>query len=414
MHILKRIVIENYRSCLRTRIDLHPELSVLIGPNGTGKTNILQAITLLGKLAQPPEHRGPLSRKATTTSRIAARFESRRGTARLSAQIAVYTGESNNDVMLRASERWLARNRKGERFSTRAPLAAIAAFLPGKAQHYTVFKVGDKLFWPGVGFLPQEIPTWARATLSGVHRLCSRIRYYGASQFTNPGTCPTSFEIGIEGKQRTIHRLRGHARILYAMYSAQKTRPNRDYQRFIDIVGPNGLRLIDDLTFNEVQSSSMEYSVRVGGKIERRRRRNLLVIPQFRIGRQTLSPNQLSEGTFKTLALLFHLMTEDSEALLIEEPEVCIHHGLLSSVLEIVKSYAGQKQIILSTHSDYVLDHVRPENVYQVTFEKHRGTEARHIQSTMTRKEFAALREYLDRVGNLGEYWREGGLGDRS
>lgn len=69
--------------------------------------------------------------------------------------------------------------------------------------------------------------------------------------------------------------------------------------------------------------------------------------------------------------------------------------------------------MILSTHSDYVLDHVAPENVYMIRFQKSVGTVARHISETMTTKEFSALRDYLEQEGNLGEYWREGGLGDR-
>jgi len=197
------------------------------------------------------------------------------------------------------------------------------------------------------------------------------------------------------------------------MYSAQRDESNTRYRQFVDIVGQKGLRLIDELTFREVPTSSVDYSVRVGGKVEVRKRHKLLVIPQFRIGKQTLSPNQLSEGTFKTLSLLFHVITEDSTALLIEEPEVCVHHGLLSSILELIKSSSRHKQMILSTHSDYVLDHVAPENVYRVTFDRSVGTVVRHIRKTMTAKEFSALREYLEQVGNLGEYWREGGLGDR-
>jgi ABC-type thiamine transport system ATPase subunit len=197
------------------------------------------------------------------------------------------------------------------------------------------------------------------------------------------------------------------------MYSAQKAGTPHRYNQFMDIVGPRGLRLIDGLTFREVQTSSIHYSVRVGGRVEVRRRHKLLVIPQFRLGKQKLSPNQLSEGTFKTLALLFRVITGDSTTLLIEEPEVCVHHGLLSSILELIKSYSRDKQMILSTHSDYVLDHVKPENVYRVTFEKSGGTVARHIPKTMTSKELSALREYLEQQGNLGEYWREGGLGDR-
>ncbi len=146
--------------------------------------------------------------------------------------------------------------------------------------------------------------------------------------------------------------------------------------------------------------------------VERKRSR-LLVIPQFRIGKQTLSPNQLSEGTFKTLALLFHVITDTSSLLLIEEPEVCVHHGLLSSILEIIKSFSFKKQIVISTHSDYVLDHVKPENVFRVTRDKVSGTTIKRLTEALDAQEYAALREYLATTGNLGEYWREGGLGDR-
>jgi predicted ATPase len=82
-------------------------------------------------------------------------------------------------------------------------------------------------------------------------------------------------------------------------------------------------------------------------------------------------------------------------------------------VLELIKSSSRAKQIVLSTHSDYVLDHVKPENVYRVAFERSGGTIVRHVPEAMTAEEFSALRDYLEKEGNLGEYWREGGLGDR-
>src|SRR6185295_120196 len=102
------------------------------------------------------------------------------------------------------------------------------------------------------------------------------------------------------------------------MYTADKAVDNRRYVQFLEIVGPRGLRLIDGLRFKAVPTSSTDYSVRVGGRVETRKRHKLLVIPQFKIGNQKLSPNQLSEGTFKTLALLFHIITEDASLLLIE------------------------------------------------------------------------------------------------
>jgi len=416
--LLKSVMIQNYRSCLKTSIDLHPNLSVLIGPNSSGKTNILQAIMFLNKMAREVEHRSSLRGGISVTSRFKATFQQGRVQSRLNASVDAYTDESNNDVMLASRQKWLLDGPGGKHDSLQVPLAWVSRIGP-YWMHQRLLGQSEReyrrhLFRAlALRSMPTRSQSWIWRALGSVARYCAGIRYYGASQFTNPGTCPASFEIEREGGRLGLPRLRGHAKILYNMYSAQRDESNTRYRQFVDIVGQKGLRLIDELTFREVPTSSVDYSVRVGGKVEVRKRHKLLVIPQFRIGKQTLSPNQLSEGTFKTLSLLFHVITEDSTALLIEEPEVCVHHGLLSSILELIKSSSRHKQMILSTHSDYVLDHVAPENVYRVTFDRSVGTVVRHIRKTMTAKEFSALREYLEQVGNLGEYWREGGLGDR-
>lgn len=411
--MLKSIGLENYRSCLQTSINLHPHLSVLIGPNGSGKTNVLHGVMLLNKMAIYDAFGHGRRDTAVVASRIKALFEYRHIRARLSAIVAAATDESNLDSVAYSRQRWSFRNKDGNRAAYEIPLGSalrygFSGLTHGYLRYHTLrgFRLVD---------VDEEMPQWTRGPLSKIAAYCSGIRYYGASQFTNPGNCPSSFQIEEqEGLRRRLRpsRFRGHEKVLYSMYSAAKAGSSH-YAQFLDIIGPHGLRLVDGLKFREVKTSSIDYSVRVGGKVERRRRNRILVIPQFRIGKQKLSPNQLSEGTFKTLALLFHVITEEGTLLLIEEPEVCVHHGLLSSILELIKSSSRNKQMILSTHSDYVLDHVRPENVYAVSLEKSRGTIVRHIPKSMTKREYKALRDYLSREGNLGEYWREGGLGDR-
>ncbi len=410
--MLNQVLIDNYRSCLHTRLNLHPNLSVLIGPNSSGKTNILQAIMLLNKLAHSGGRLSRQERRPAVTSRLKALFEWKGFKARLNATVDVFTDNSNNDKVLDSRQKWIFSRKDGKHFTSRIPLdiAGMKDFGFGAVRVH----LRDRFYFlsPDRGPLP-EPPEWAWKASRNLARFCGRITYYGASQFTNPGTCPPSLEVDREGDPASQFQMRGHGKILHSMYSASREGGNRHYQQFMELVGPKGLRLIDDLNFRVVRSSATEYSVRVGGKLERRKKENSLVIPQFRIGRQVLSPNQLSEGTFKTLVLLFHLITDESSALLIEEPEVCVHQGLLASILEIIKSSSIRKQIILSTHSDFVLDHVKPENVLRVAFDKSFGTVVRSIRNTMTAKEFSALRDYLDTSGNLGEFWREGGLGDR-
>ena len=193
------------------------------------------------------------------------------------------------------------------------------------------------------------------------------------------------------------------------MYKSWKAK-DKQYKRYLNTVNKEGIGLIDDISFNEVNMPSSSYEVQSGGKIKTIERNRLLIIPSFSVDGSQLSPNQLSEGTFKTLALLFYILTDESKLLLIEEPEVCIHHGLLNSIIALIKSQSKQKQIVISTHSDFVLDQLDPENLVLVKRQPNKGTKATLLSKSMSKNDYKALREYLEESGNLGEYWREGGL----
>ena len=205
-----------------------------------------------------------------------------------------------------------------------------------------------------------------------LHQFFTSISYYSASQFTDPTRCPVSIEIEDERLQRRALRPVEHTRFLHDLYKIWKVH-SRDYEEFLSIVGPTGLRLVDRIDFRELELPQSRYEVRVGGRVVLEKSQRRLLIPYFQVDGNRLSPNQLSEGTFKTIALLFYLVIDKGSLLLIEEPEVCIHHGLLKSILGLIKSYSATKQIIISTHSDFVLDMLAPENVFLVRKEKARN-----------------------------------------
>jgi predicted ATP-dependent endonuclease of OLD family len=98
--------------------------------------------------------------------------------------------------------------------------------------------------------------------------------------------------------------------------------------------------------------------------------------------------------------------------MLIEEPEVCVHHGLLNSIIALLKLKSKKKQIAISTHSDYILDQLQLENLILVKRTKDRGTIAKPLSKSMKKNDFEALKTYLKESGNLGDYWRSGGLED--
>jgi len=193
------------------------------------------------------------------------------------------------------------------------------------------------------------------------------------------------------------------------MYKLRATNRTR-YDSFVSVVNRHGLGLVDEIYWKRVKVSSSKVEVQTGGRIQRIRRQRLLIVPSAKVGADRLSFNQLSEGTFRTVALVFYLITDQSTLLLLEEPEVCVHQGLLRSIIELIRAQSRQRQIVFSTHSDFVLDHIDLREVFMVSRTAERGTTVRSLATETTAKTLGILRKYLQTEGNLGDFWRQGGL----
>lgn len=410
---IKKMSIKNYRSCKATKFEPHSELTTFIGPNGSGKTNTLSAVRLLANLLQSGRHRRNVKEEIpSTATEIKTWFDWNGKSVIHTAKLSVATNERNEDEILDSSESWYMFDVTGSKKRTNLPLEIIYDI-----SHSNSVRFGHAKGFAGhvLGYLKDRgFNEQALEVMMDVANFIENISYYSASQFTNPSVCPISFEVEAESGsplRRGISIRSTHKELLYDMYLSFK-RNGEEFQEYLSIVGPDGIGLIEDIEFKEVKTSSSNVSVMAGGKVKTREKINLLVVPGFTIAAQTLSPSQLSEGTFKTLALVFYLVTDRGSMLMIEEPEVCVHHGLLNSVIELIQIYSKEKQIFISTHSDAVLDHISLENVYVVRNERKNGTVVNNISQKMSRSEISSLKEYLAYEGSLGEFWKHGSLED--
>lgn len=421
---LKQIQLSNYRSCVRTTINLQQSLSTLIGANGSGKSNILNGITLLNKMLNSHQHIE--ERGNSSICKVKASFDIGGKTLNCQSVIRYINNEKNLDSVVDVNEKWNFESFTNDSMWIKAPISFISnlsrsshvssrqlmlfeddfiystRYAPEKASELEYLKQHYKKIAP--------IANEARSLMSG-------IVYYSASQFTDPSKCPTFFEIDSARVtrndivyRRSVRSSRNeHSQFMYDLYLAYKNNTPK-FQEFVSIVGKGGINLIDKITYKEVKAPSRKIEVYTGGRIVKRELTNLLIIPTITVKGTRLSPNQLSEGTFKTLAIIFYLVTDESRLLLLEEPEVCVHHGLLGSIMQLVKDFSREKQIVISTHSDFVLDGLDPNNVYVIKYQPKKGTVATHIPQAMSKQDYKALREYLNSDGNLGEYWRHGDL----
>lgn len=412
---LEHVEIKGYRSCLSTSFSPHTDLSALIGVNGAGKTNALQAIALLGN------RRARFSRKAVdqltkdADAEITAWFKLSSIEKRIGLKMRFSIMESTRrDELVAVSEAWNLQSFTASKAWRTLP--ALEFFHDAKTIQAT-----DDLFFleenairhmsrsdmerSGIHLLQDET---IRSAISSITRFRNGITYYSASRFTDPTRCPSSFEVDEDGRISDYGPTTAHLRFIYDLYRL-KTVNEPIYAEYCRFVSRQQLGLLSRITWKEIELSSSTAEVRSGGGVKKVRKRKTLVIPKVQIGSSYITFNQLSEGTFKTLALAFYIITDASRLLMVEEPEVCVHHGLLSRIVDTLKAYSKTKQTLISTHSDLLVDQLDAENIFVVEMARS-GTQIKQLDSWLSTDAKHALHTYLAETGSLGEYWRSGGL----
>lgn len=401
---IKKIEIENYRSCLKSSLELQNDLTCLIGINGVGKTNLLNGIQLLKKLKGGQLQVGSEVPKTYTgsTAHLSVALMYNNKEINIKCEIRYETDDRNVDEVSQTDFKFNFQKLTGEKKWIQLPFGLLDyleqfSSLKDNAQVRTFFNI------------PRFPNQREQELISELRVFFKKMSYYSASQFSDPTKCPLSIEL--EEGRPSRHSRSGvyHEKFITDLYLTYKNN-NKLFNKFLSTVNHEGIGIIENISFIEYDMPSSSYEVKSGGKIKKIERNRQLVIPNVTIDSIQLSPNQLSEGTFKTLALIFYVITDENNLLLIEEPEVCVHHGLLNSILSLILSQANKKQIIISTHSDFVLDRLKPSNLLIVKKQPRKGTTAKPLSKSLSRNDFQALKNYLTETGNLGEYWKEGGF----
>ncbi|HEU4453453.1 MAG TPA: AAA family ATPase [Longimicrobium sp.] len=122
-------------------------------------------------------------------------------------------------------------------------------------------------------------------------------------------------------------------------------------------------------------------------------------------GGELIPATRLSDGTLRYLALLTILLHPSPPPLVcIEEPELGLHPDILPIIAELLLDASKRTQLVVTTHSDALVSALSevPESIV-VCESSIRGTELRRLDRD-------ALAEWLNQY-SLGELWRIGGIG---
>jgi len=80
--------------------------------------------------------------------------------------------------------------------------------------------------------------------------------------------------------------------------------------------------------------------------------------------------NTMSDGTVVLIALITKLFSDASDIFFLEEPENSIHPRALSELMKLIRAKSLDKQFIITTHSPYLLNMIKPEEVYVASINK--------------------------------------------
>jgi len=120
---------------------------------------------------------------------------------------------------------------------------------------------------------------------------------------------------------------------------------------------------------------------------------------------QPIPATRLSDGTLRYLCLLAILCHPSPPPLIcIEEPEIGLHPDILPKVAQLLVDASQRTQLIVTTHSEALVDALTDTPEAVVVCEKEEGS------TTMRRLDKDALKEWLDKY-SLGHLWRTGELG---
>jgi len=381
-HLLRSIGLKNILSFRDTKLSLE-SLNVLIGPNAAGKSNLIETIGLLQ--AAPGDLNSAIFRGGGAPAWIWKGTNGGSGVARIECEftpgsevLSYSLGFSSADRAFLIEHESLRRDSKrgarmyfersgatvklGKHPADGGPAVQTATI----ASHISVFSaMRDPLDRTPTTLLGQEL---------------SRIRIYrsfetGPSAFTRTGAAtggvPKEF---LEDKGYNL------AVVLHEMaFDGTIERVNGYLRRLADQFEDVRVRLDSGIALVAVKEKGID---------------------------QPMSALRLSDGTLKFLCLMAILLHSNPPPLIcIEEPDIGLHPDALQLVVEAMQDAAGRSQLIVTTHSEALIDSLsgHPEAVVVCERDFDNATSFRRL----SRKELSL---WLERY-RLGELWRKGEIG---
>lgn len=362
--MLKKVRIKNFISCKDTEFDLE-QITILIGRNAAGKTNILKTIQWISWFILGDEFFFHAS-----NSKIEIEFYFLIDNVYLKYILNFFERKILEEKLLYND------NKKWNFLIERKDIYTIIYHY--KDEEIAIHsKENISIIKAVVTFLPEE---QIEKNITNLIQYLISVNYYTLEkEDENIDIVKESMYLNwISSKKELESSVM--MRLLHAWDKDKEI-----FNEIQEILGKNGLNLIDEIIIMSHVPSPNEK----------------LYFIKFSINDVMLDYRLLSFGTQRVLMILLALLYDKNSTLLIEQPEDGIHIGLLRKVLSICSTYtkAYNKQLIITTHSPDVINMFQPENIRIV-----RMTEQGTKVSPLDKERIPFIREYIENEGALSDF----------
>lgn len=393
MKTLKRLKLKNLLSFGNPGVDLElGSLNVVVGANGSGKSNLIEAISLLKSATSDFS-------RALSEGEVAENWlwkgKSREGSP---AEISAFWDRQKSKVGI--LHRFELEERNYRFFVTDELIEDEAITEAGAKEPRKYFFYKNRRAYLNIAGREGEPKEKRGLQLEEINPEKSIL-----AQRSDPEHYPELYRWGETLKNIQIYRDWQFGRKSVLRNAQSPGQPNE----YLLEGGENLAVVVNRLKFDsEAKRSLMEYlrdfypwiediDLRMeGGKVQ---------VYFHEKGGVFTPATRLSDGTMRWLALLVILLVPNPPPLVcIEEPELGLHPDVIPKLAELLVAASERMQLVITTHSDILIDAL--SNYPEAIIVCDKDGDGTHFK----RLDAVDLNKWLERY-SLGELWRKGEIG---
>ena len=382
---LASVHIKGFRSLADVKIDNLPQVAVLIGTNGAGKSNFIRFFEMMSWMMQGQSLAEFVQRQGGADDQL---FGGSKNTPSMEAELILKTEQGSNDYQFTLSHAHPDRfifTKEGFRFTregffTKAPWNHLKKISWNHLKKMP-WKVPWKTPWNYLGSAHEEarIVTSEHKTAQVIVHLLRNCAVYQFHDTSDSSNFKTTWD------KEENRFLRAHGGNLAAvLFCLERENPQR-FQMICRHIS-RGLPAFDRFQIEEKH-----------GRVRLRWKAKGM--------EKTYGAHLTSDGSLRFFALvtLLNLPAEMlPEVIFLDEPELGLHPTALALVANMIKSLANERQVIVATQSPLLVDEFGLDEIIVLELRDGR-TEARRLDED-------EYRHWLDEY-TTGELWQKNLLG---